>query len=63
MGNGKLGRYALEFKREAVRLVKSGERIEGTARRLGVVEQTVSNWVKASRGSVGVLGEFCTSCE
>ena len=42
-------RYTLEFKQEAVRLVESGQSIAGAARTLGVVDQTLFNWVKASR--------------
>ena len=49
MRNGKRGRYTLEFKQEAVRLVESGQSIAEAARSLGVVEQTLSNWVKAKR--------------
>jgi transposase len=43
------GRYTLEFKQEAVRLVESGQSIAAAARSLGVVEQTLFNWVKAHR--------------
>jgi transposase len=50
MRNGKRGRYTLEFKQEAVRLVESGQSIAEAARSLGVVEQTLSNWVKAQAG-------------
>src|SRR5450631_3448771 len=39
--------YTLEFKQEAVRLVESGQSIAEAARSLGVVEQTLSNWVRA----------------
>ena len=42
-------RYTLEFKQEAVRLVKGGQSIAAAARSLGVVEQTLFNWVKAER--------------
>ena len=49
MRNGKRGRYTLEFKLEAVRLVESGQSIAEAGRSLGVVEQTLSNWVKAKR--------------
>ena len=49
MRNGKRGRYTLEFKQEAVRLVESGQSIAEAARSLGVVEQTLSNWVQAHR--------------
>lgn len=42
-------RYTLEFKQEAVRLVESGQTIAAASRTLGVVEQTLFNWVKAQR--------------
>ena len=42
-------RYTLEFKQEAVRLVQSGQSMAAVSRSLGVVEQTLFNWVKASR--------------
>lgn len=42
-------RYTLEFKQEAVRLVESGQSIAAAARTLGLVEQTLFNWVKAHR--------------
>ena len=41
--------YTLEFKQEAVRMVESGQSIAAAARSLGVVEQTLFNWVKAQR--------------
>jgi len=41
--------YTLEFKQEAVRLVESGQRVSEAARSLGIVEQTLANWVKAHR--------------
>ena len=41
--------YRLEFKQEAVRIVESGQSIAAAARSLGVVEQTLYNWVKAKR--------------
>jgi transposase len=41
--------YTYEFKMEAVRLVESGQSIAETARSLGVVEQTLFNWVKAHK--------------
>jgi transposase len=49
MRNGKRGRYTLEFKQEAVRLVESGQGNAAAARSLGAVEQALSNWVKAHR--------------
>lgn len=42
-------RYTLEFKQEAVRLVESGQSQAAVAKTLGLVEQTLFNWVKASR--------------
>lgn len=42
-------RYTLEFKQEAVRLVKADQNIAGVARTLGVVDQTQFNRVKAER--------------
>ena len=42
-------RYTLEFKQEAVRLVESGQSIASVGRTLGVVDQTLFNWVKAQR--------------
>ena len=41
--------YTLEFKQEAVRLVRGGQSIAAAARTLGLVEQTLHNWVKAER--------------
>ena len=43
------GRYTLEFKQEAVRLVESGQTMAAVSRSLGVVEQTLYNCVKAHR--------------
>jgi transposase len=43
------GRYTLEFKQEAVRLVESGQSQAAVARSLGVVEQTLGNWVREHR--------------
>jgi len=42
-------RYTVEFKKEAVRRVEGGQSIAAAARTLGVVEQTLCNWVKAQR--------------
>jgi transposase len=49
MTQSKRGRYTLEFKQEAARLVESGQSQAAAARSLGVVEQTLGNWVKAHR--------------
>ncbi len=45
--------YTLEFKQEAVRLVRGGQSIAAAARGLGLVEQTLHNWVKAAPGQAG----------
>lgn len=42
-------RYTLEFKLEAVRLVKGGQSAAATAKILGISEQTLHNWVKADK--------------
>jgi transposase len=42
-------RYTLEFKQEAARLVESGQSQAAVARSLGVVEQTLGNWVREQR--------------
>jgi transposase len=42
-------RYTLEYKQEAVRLVSSGQRVSAAAKALGIVEQTLANWVKADK--------------
>ncbi|ENO88319.1 transposase [Thauera linaloolentis] len=39
-------RYTLESKLEVVRLVKSGQGESTTAKILGIVQQTLHNWVK-----------------
>jgi len=49
MTKAKRGRYTLEFKQEAVRLVESGQTMAAAARSLGVVEQTLGNWIKLHR--------------
>ena len=42
-------RYTLEFKLEAVRLVRGGQSAAATAKILGIAEQTLHNWLKADR--------------
>lgn len=41
--------YTYEFKLEAVRLVESGQSVAEASRSLGVVEQTLSNWIRAHK--------------
>ena len=40
--------YTAEFKREAVKVVEAGQRPAEVARQLGVSEQMLNNWRKAS---------------
>ncbi len=42
-------RYTLEFKLEAVRLVRGGQSAAATAKTLGIAEQTLHNWLKADK--------------
>ncbi len=51
MRGGRRGRYTLEYKQVAVRLVECGQSIAEAARSPGVVEQTLSNWVKAHQAA------------
>ena len=56
--------YTLEFKQEAVRLVESGQSQATVAKTLGLVEQTLFNWVKASReGGLKGVGSRPVSAE
>jgi transposase len=41
--------YTAEFKELAAKRVKSGETVGAVARDLGLVEQTLRNWVKAAK--------------
>lgn len=47
----KSARYTLEFEQEAVRLVEGGQTIAAVTCTLGVVDQTLINWVKVHRQS------------
>lgn len=50
-------RYTLEFKLEAVRLVKAGQSVAAVATTLDVPAQSISNWVKAEQeGKLGGAG-------
>ena len=51
-------RYTLEFKLEAVRLVKSGQVAAATAKILGIAKQTLENWVRlAHKGQLKGAGD------
>lgn len=47
MSQIKRARYTLEYKSEAVRLVRSGQSIAAVARTLGISDQSLHNWIKA----------------
>ncbi|MCS6503992.1 IS3 family transposase [Burkholderia thailandensis] len=50
-------RYTLEFKLEAVRLVKAGQSVAAVAATLDVPSQSISNWLKAEQeGKLGGAG-------
>jgi transposase InsO family protein len=42
-------RYTLEFKLEAVRMVKGGQSLAAVSKILGIADQTLHNWLKANR--------------
>jgi transposase len=64
MKNATRASYTLEFKQEAVRLVESGQSQASVAKTLGLVEQTLFNWVKASRaGDLKGVGSKPVSAE
>ena len=57
MSKTKRARYTLEFKLEAVRLVKAGQSVAAVAATLDVPAQSISNWVKAEQeGKLGGAG-------
>jgi transposase-like protein len=53
------GKYTLEFKMEAVRVVKGGQAVPVTAKILGVPSQTLGNWC----GRRGDHVEFWPVCK
>ena len=58
------GKYTLEYKLEAVRLVRAGQSIAATAKVLGLADQTLHNWLKAERqGRLGGAGSKPVSPE
>ncbi len=50
--------YTAEFKEQAVAMVKGGKTVAEAARALGLVEQTLRNWVKlAAQGQAAPGGQ------
>ena len=57
-------RYTLEFKMEAVRLVKGGQVAAVTAKILGIPKQTLESWVRLdSKGTLKGAGDKSVSPE
>lgn len=57
-------KYTLEFKLEAVRLVKGGQDVSVTARVLGIPKATLGNWIRASgKGELHGAGDRPVSAE
>ena len=58
------GKYTLEFKQEAVRLVKGGQAVPVTGKILGVPVQTLGNWVRLSeKGQLKGAGDKPVNAE
>ena len=58
------GKYTLEFKLEAVRIVKGGQTVSVTAKVLGIPSQTLDNWVRLSnKGQLKGAGDKPVSAE
>ena len=58
------GKYTLEFKLEAVRLVAGGQGVPVTAKILGIPVQTLGNWVRLSeKGLLNGAGDKPVSAE
>ena len=58
------GKYTLEFKLEAVRLVKGGQAAAVTAKVLGIPKETLENWVRLNeKGLLKGAGDKPVSAE
>ena len=58
------GKYTLEFKVEAVRLVRGGQAAAVTAKVLGMPKQTLENWLKLDeKGQLKGVGDKPVSAE
>ena len=61
---GKRAAYTLEYKLEAVRLVRGGQACTVTAKVLGIPKQTLENWVRqAAKGKLTGAGSKPVSAE
>ena len=64
MNETKRARYTLEFKMEAVRLVRGGQVAAVTAKVLGIPKQTLENWVRLDgKGKLKGAGDKPVSAE
>ena len=64
MARSSRARYTLEYKLEAVRMVKGGQSLAAVSKILGIADQTLHNWVKAEReGRLGGAGSRPVSPE
>ena len=64
MSQSKRARYTLEFKLEAVRLVRSGQSTAAVSQVLGIADQTLHNWIKAqAQGGLAGPGSKAVSAE
>jgi transposase len=58
------GKYTMEFKLEAVRLVRGGQAAAVTAKVLGMPKQTLENWLKLDgKGQLKGAGDKPVSAE
>ena len=56
-------RYTLEFKKEAVRLVRGGQTVCSVAKTLGLSDQALHNWLKAEAGGLREITGKVVSAE
>jgi transposase len=58
------GKYTLEFKLEAVRLVRKGQSVAVTAKTLGIPGQTLDNWMRLqAKGALQGAGDRPVTAE
>ncbi len=58
------GKYTLEFKQEALRLVNEGQSVVATAKALGIPGQTLDNWRRLNaRGKLRGAGDRPVTAE
>ena len=60
---GTHGTYPPDFRREAVRLVRSGTKVSTVAKDLGVNDQTLRNWLRQDDIDTGRRDDGLTTAE